>query len=140
MKLSAKNPLPLASRSAATGVLVFALAGCGQEPPPQPAAKATPPAAPAAPKAEIKAEPAKPAAVESGQASADKTLAERVKAALLEDRSLKAHGVDVVVKDGIVTLFGTTETPVRRELAGRIAAGVQGVKSVENKLAVVAGS
>jgi len=138
MKLSAKNPL--ASRSAATGVLVFALAACGQEPPPKPAAKAAPPAAPAAPKAEMKAEPAKPAAVESVQASADKTLAERVKAALLEERSLKAHGIDIVAKDGVVTLFGTTETRLRREMAGKIAAGVQGVKSVENKLAVVAGS
>lgn len=139
MKASANHPVPVLFHAVAAGVIAVAFSGCGDESPPKPAAKAPPPPAQAAPKAEAKAAPDKPAA-ESGQAAADKALAARVKSALSAEPLLNAHGMDIVVKDGAVTLFGTADSRVKREMAGKIAAAVAGVKSVDNKLAVVAGS
>jgi hyperosmotically inducible protein len=139
------NPLMVASRVAvAAGLLTFALAGCGDDPPPpKPVAKAPAPAAPAgsatAPKSDDQAAPAsKPA--DAGPATADRSLAARVKEALLAEKSLNAHGIEVDAKGGAVTLFGTVENKARREQAAKIAAGVDGTRSVENKLVVVAGS
>jgi hyperosmotically inducible protein len=120
-------------------LLALALSGCGKEPPPQPMVKAVPvPALPAeAPGAKAEAEKK---AAQAARESADKALAGRVKSALVAERGLNAHGIDVVAKDGAVTLYGTAETRVRRELAEKVAGRVDGVRSVENKLAVVAGS
>ena len=133
MKLDPRNPSPVITAA----LLAFALSGCGQEPPPKPVVKAVPvPAAPANQDA-AKAEAAKQAAT---RAAADKELAGRVKAALGAERNLNAHGIDVVATDGAVTLYGTAETRVRRDLAEKIAARVDGVKSVDNKLAIIAGS
>jgi osmotically-inducible protein OsmY len=134
MKLDSRN----LSSVVTTALLAFALSGCGQEPPPKQAVKAVPVPVPAAQDA-AKAEPAKPSP-EAVRAAADKELAGRVKAALGAERSLNAHGIDVVASNGAVTLFGTAETRTKREIAGKVAAGVEGVKSVENKLAIVAGS
>jgi len=120
-------------------LLAFALSGCGQEPPPKPAVKVVPVPTPLAAQDAAKAEPAKPSA-EAARAAADKALAGRVKAALTAERSLNAHGIDVVARNGTVTLYGTAETRMRRDMAETIAARVDGVKAVENKLAIVAGS
>jgi hyperosmotically inducible protein len=122
-------------------LLTLALSGCGDDPPPpKPVAKAPAPAAPTtAPKPDDKAAPAaKPA--DAGRATADRSLAARVKEALLAEKSLNSHGIEVDAKDGAVTLFGTVENKARREQAAKIAAGVDGTRSVENKLVVVAGS
>ena len=139
MKLDPRN---LACTLTAT-LLALVLSGCGQEPPPKPAVKVAPvPAvtvAPANPDA-AKAEAEKKMAAQAARAAADKELAGRVKAALAAERSLNVHGIDVVAKDGAVTLYGTAETRGRRDMAEKIAARVDGVKSIENKLAIVAGS
>lgn len=139
MKLSVINPISPISCAVAAIVIAFALGACGQEPPPKPAAKAAPPAATPAPAPEAKVVPA-PKPVESAQATADKDLAAKVKAALIAEPGINAHGIDVVAKEGIVTLFGTTTTRERRDRAEKVATQVAGVKQVENKLAVVAGS
>ena len=134
MKLDPRNS---ACILAAT-LLAIAFSGCGQEPPPKPVVKSVPvPVAPVNQDAE-KAAAAKQAA--AARAAADKELAGRVKAALGAERTLNAHGIDVVASNGAVTLFGTAETRIKRDMAAKVAASVQGVKSVENKLAVVAGS
>lgn len=135
MKLNSRNP----SCVMTAALLAFALSGCGQEPPPKPAVKVVPVPALPATQDTAKAEPAKPSA-EAARAAADKELAASVKAALAAERTLNAHGIDVVARNGTVTLYGTTETRMRRDMAEKIAARVDGVKSVENKLAVVAGS
>ena len=135
MKLDPRN---VACTFSAT-LLALALSGCGKEPPPTPVTKAVPvPAAPAEQPA-AKAEADRMAA-QAARAAADRELAGRVKSALVAERGLNAHGIDVVAKDGTVTLFGTAETRARREMAEKIASRVDGVKSVDNKLAVVAGS
>jgi hypothetical protein len=124
---------------AAAGMLALALTACGEDtPPPVPKPKVAAPAAPApAPsRAETKAEPApKPAAD-----SADSALAARVKEALLAEKALNAHGIDVGARNGVVTLFGTVQKKSELEHAARIAAGTEGARSVENKLVVLAGS
>jgi hypothetical protein len=135
------NPFVVASRVIlAGGLLALVLGGCGDDPPPsKPAAKApAPTAAPAAKAPEAKPDAARPAA--EARAGADRALAARVKEALLADKSLNAHGIEVDAKDGAVTLFGTVENKARREQAAKIAAAVEGARSVENKLVVVAGS
>ena len=119
------------------GLLALALAACDRQPPPPPAPKVVVPTLPEEPPPLVVAPP-KPA--EPPQASVDKELAGKVKSALLAERGLNAHGIDVVAKNGVVTLYGTAETPARRDTAARVAGNVTGVKSVENKLAVVAGS
>jgi hyperosmotically inducible protein len=135
MKIHPRNPACILTAT----LLAFALSGCGKEPPPQPVVKAVPVPAQPADQEAAKAEAARKAA-EDARVAADKELAGRVKAALVAERNLNAHGIDVTAKDGAVTLFGTAETRARRDLAQKVAARVDGVKSVENKLAVVAGS
>jgi len=113
-------------------LLALTLAGCGDKaPPPKPVALTAP--------VELTPAPVqKPA--EDPQAAADKALAASVKDALLDAKALNAHDIDVVAKQGVVTLFGTTKTHALRSMAEKVAARVGGVTLVENKLAVVAGS
>jgi len=122
----------------ASGTLVAAaLAACGDEPlaarvgsadqatsqSPAPLPVVAGPQAPAAPKVDENA-----------------ALAVRVIAALRRDPGVGKLGIDVVSADGAVTLFGTTPTAGDREKAARVAAGVDGVRSVMNNLVIVAGS
>ncbi|HET9403547.1 MAG TPA: BON domain-containing protein [Burkholderiales bacterium] len=139
MKLRARMTGQRLLTALTAAAVALAVSACGDEPRPRPkvAAKAPPP--PAIPQAEpMKALPDKPVVVDAQ--AANQELAARVKSALAAEKNLNAHGIDVVAQDGVVTLFGTAETKARRETASRIAAAVTGVKSVDNKLAVVAGS
>lgn len=76
----------------------------------------------------------------AGKAVDDAALTARVKAALIAEPSIKAMTIDVDSKDGVVTLFGTTDTLANRDKATQAAAGVQGVKSVLNNLKIISGS
>lgn len=82
------------------------------------------------------AAPLKPAA-EPQKPNPDKALAERVGRAM---ESAKLYGIDIGVANGVVTLWGTVPSARERTRAGQLAGKVDGVKSVDNKLAVVAGS
>jgi hypothetical protein len=68
---------------------------------------------------------------------AETTLAARVKAALSADPALKTLAVDVSAAGNAVTLVGTANNSQTRDKASRVALGVQGVNSVENRLVVV---
>jgi len=119
-------------------IAVIALAACGADaPPPAPKAEpVTPPApvvkAPEAPKPEAKAEEPKP--------DPNKELAAKVKRALMDDSKIQGAGIDVTAASGTVTLWGTAATASERNRAGAAAAKVDGVKTVDNKLAIVKGS
>lgn len=126
-------PLPRPAL-AATLFALAALAACTESPPPPKPVAMTAAVEPTPTPAPTQ----KPA--EDPQADADRALADSVKNALLTEKALNAHGIDVVAKRGVVTLFGTTRTPVLRGMAEKIAARVNGVTLVDNKLAVVAGS
>ena len=70
----------------------------------------------------------------------DAAITTAVKADLVKDPDLSAIKIDVDTKQGVVTLTGTAPTDIARERATRLAKSVNGVKSVENKLAIKAKS
>ena len=125
------------------GVLVFGLAACGEKTAPQPAPKPVAPMTQPAPQPEVKKDEAKTATAQQPPAppvNPDTELAARVKAALSHDGRINVHRIDVASESGVVTLYGTADNADQRTKAGEIAAAVAGVKSVQNKLAIVAGS
>lgn len=145
--------MPRNSLAVAIAVAVLALAACGESTPPPPPLKqiAPPPVAPATPAApvpEAKAPEAKAPEAKAPEAKApeapkpdpNKELAASVQRALEGEAKIQAAGIDVTARDGKVTLWGTTTSNDERARAGRAAARVPGVKSVDNKLAVVRGS
>ena len=73
----------------------------------------------------------------AGTASEDGALGARVKSALTTHPGLKTLSIDVNAATGAVTLYGTASTPAQRELAGQLALGVDGVKSVTNHLIIL---
>lgn len=123
----------------ASGALVAAgLAACGDEPPVAKVGKGGDQATALSPaRLPVVAEPQAPAAPKVDENAA---LAVRVVAALRRDPAVGKLGIDVVSADGAVTLFGTTPTAGDREKAAKVAARVDGVRSVMNNLVIVAGS
>jgi hypothetical protein len=128
------------TRSLLAVFCAFALVACGDETP-KPAAK---PAAPPAPAAAVAPPAPPPAPITQAPVAPkpdpNKELAERVKRALEGEAKIQAAGIDVTANDGKVTLWGTTTTANERNRAARAAGKVDGVKGVENKIAVVKGS
>jgi len=68
----------------------------------------------------------------------DATITTKVKTAVLAEPGLKALQIEVDTKNGVVTLAGTVDTPALKERAQQVAQAVNGVKSVDNNLAVKA--
>jgi hyperosmotically inducible protein len=119
----------------ASGALVAAgLAACGDEP------RVAGRDGQATPQAVTLPVAVAPQATPAATADENATLAARVVAALRRDPTVGGLGIDVVGADGVVTLFGTAPTAGDREQAARLAASVDGVRSVLNNLVVVAGS
>ena len=71
---------------------------------------------------------------------ADRLLAARIREAFRNDPELNNMAVDASVRDGVVTLHGTARNLPRRERAMRLVLGIEGVRSVDNGLIVLAGS
>lgn len=113
--------------------LIFGLVACGQEEVTEPIAVEPAPQAPAA-------QPASPPAAESPKPGLDEGLARRVKQSLDAEKKIQGGAIDVTATDGVVTLWGTSQTAAERNTAGSVAMKVSGVKSVQNNLKVVAGS
>lgn len=133
----------LAGPAFIAGMLLLALAACdgGKPPvdPPKPAAIAAPAVKPAPAPAPAPAPVEKPA--QPGlQQKADAELTAAVRAALAAEPQVQGFAIDVTASNGVVSLFGTASTKARRDKAGQVAAKVAGVKSVQNNLAIVAGS
>lgn len=72
----------------------------------------------------------------AGDAVGDAALTGKVKSALIADPDVKALKIDVDTKDGVVTLNGDADKSSSAERAVTVARGVEGVKSVENRLVV----
>jgi hypothetical protein len=117
----------------------FAIAACS-EPSPPPVAKKADPTPPPAPVAAAPVTPPPAPKVEEPKPDPNKELADRVKRALTDDAKIQAAGIDVTAQNGTVTLWGTAATQSERNRAGAAAAKVQGVNSVDNRLAIVKGS
>lgn len=66
----------------------------------------------------------------------DATITTKINAALAADDKLSAMKIDVDTANGRVTLSGTAPDAASRDRATTLAAAVEGVTGVENKLAV----
>jgi hypothetical protein len=84
--------------------------------------------------------PAAEKAPELPKADANAALAERVKRALEDESRIHAAAIDVTAASGTVTLWGTAASDDERARATRVAARIAGVKWVDNKLVIAAGS
>ena len=72
----------------------------------------------------------------SAQLAADSATTADVKAKLLTDSGLKPLSISVATYQGQVTLVGDVNSGAQRDLAGKLARDVKGVKSVRNDLTV----
>ncbi len=72
----------------------------------------------------------------AGDAAGDAVITGKVKTALIADPDVKALKIDVDTKNGAVTLTGTVDTAGHSDKATADARGVEGVKSVDNKLTI----
>jgi hyperosmotically inducible protein len=66
----------------------------------------------------------------------DSMITSKIKTELLKDEGLKSFKVHVETYQGIVQLNGFVETEEQITLAGKVAASVEGVKSVKNSLMI----
>ncbi|MCW5604904.1 MAG: BON domain-containing protein [Burkholderiales bacterium] len=79
-------------------------------------------------------------AAKAGTAISDTAITAKVKSALLAEPGLQATGIDVVTENGVVSLYGTAISNSHKERATLVSAAIEGVRSVENNLAIVQGS
>jgi hyperosmotically inducible protein len=87
----------------------------------------------------ISATPTASAALgKAGEAAIDSAITVKVKTALLADPDIKSLKIDVDTNDGVVTLNGTVPNAANASRAATVAKGVDGVKSVQNRLTVKA--
>ena len=78
----------------------------------------------------------KDAAAATSDAVSDATIVTKINASLMADDRLKATKIDVRAEDGRVTLTGTAPDAGSQARATTLAAAVNGVRSVDNKLVV----
>ena len=76
------------------------------------------------------------AMAKAGEAMGDAAITGKVKTALIADPDVKALKIDVDTKDNVVTLNGTANTQANADKAVTIAKGIDGVKSVDNRLTI----
>ena len=79
-------------------------------------------------------------AAKNSPRSPDTELAGRVRGALHASFGTAAEEIGVTAQDGFVFLYGEVPTDSVRVKAERIAVAVQGVRAVNNELAVAAGN
>lgn len=105
-------------------------------PAPAPDTSATTP--PASPGGDMSSPPSGTSAT-AGAAVDDTVITTKIKAALLADSDVKAADIHVDTANGDVTLSGTAASQAQIDKAVGIVRGIEGVKNVDNKLAVKAG-
>jgi hyperosmotically inducible protein len=74
----------------------------------------------------------------AGAVMDDALITTKVKAALLEDKSVSALKINVTTKQGVVVLTGTVPGAEAGQHAVQLVAGIEGVKSVKSELQVKA--
>jgi hyperosmotically inducible protein len=72
----------------------------------------------------------------AGAAVDDTVTTTKVKTALLADSDIKGLQINVDTSNGVVTLSGAVDNQTQIDRAGKLAADVQGVKSVTNNLTI----
>ena len=66
----------------------------------------------------------------------DDFLVDTIRQRLAADQIVKGGAIEVIVKDGAVTLRGTVEEDKQKNTAEKIAKKVSGVKSVVNEIKI----
>ena len=69
--------------------------------------------------------------------SMDAWIDGKAEATILFNGNLDSFDINTDVKDGIVTLSGSVENSIERELAEELILGIDGVNDVENRLTVI---
>lgn len=82
------------------------------------------------------AKPAKPAPKTLGEKVDDASITAQVKTTLLFHKSTHALATKVSTKHGVVTLNGEADNPSEKDLAGKLAEDIEGVKHVNNRMTV----
>src|ERR1041385_3483452 len=77
-----------------------------------------------------------PSAFAAGKPVSDDFLIDTIRQKLAADQVVKGGAIEVVVKDGAVTLKGTVEEDKQKNKAEKIAKKVSGVKSVVNEIKI----
>ncbi len=72
----------------------------------------------------------------AGVAIDDAAITTKVKAAIFAEPHLKSLQISVDTVGGVVTLTGSVNSSADSDRAKAVAAGVEGVKTVENRLAL----
>ncbi len=67
----------------------------------------------------------------------DASITAQVKGSLAVSRSASAIRTEVTTREGVVTLRGEAKNTAEKELAGRIAKDIRGVRDVNNEIVVV---
>lgn len=71
---------------------------------------------------------------DAGQAVEDTTITTKVKAKIIDAELLDGTDIDVTTTQGVVKLEGVVASAEMRDMAGKLAMAVEGVKSVENDI------
>jgi hyperosmotically inducible protein len=72
----------------------------------------------------------------AGNVVDDNTINASVKAALIGNKTTKAHDINVETYKGVVQLSGFVDSPEQKDEATKVASEVDGVKSVNNSISV----
>lgn len=75
-------------------------------------------------------------AAEQKATNPDDRISDQVRMRLATDQDVKGGALDVVVKDGVVTIKGRIDTEKGKNRATKLAKKVKGVKDVDNQLVV----
>jgi len=71
------------------------------------------------------------------QIAADSSITAKIKSRFLGDKYVGAFDINVDTHNGEVTLYGDVTNTIAREQAAKLAAEVEGVKSVDNPIRVL---
>ena len=125
----------------ASSLALIALAGCDQSAPAETAGRKVDQAMEKlGKKVEQTGDSARAGVAKAEQAVDDASITAAIKAKIIAEPGLKVLKIDVDTKNGAVTLTGSADSMENVNRASQIANNVQGVKSVENRLAVSAKS
>jgi hyperosmotically inducible periplasmic protein len=80
------------------------------------------------------------AADKTGQALGDAAITSKIKGAILAESGLQSLQIHVATTSGVVTLSGSVNSQENSDKAASIAAAVDGVNDVENRLMVIPNS
>lgn len=71
-----------------------------------------------------------------GEKTDDSMITTKVKASLMNNKATSALRTEVETNNGVVTLTGKAKNKAEKELAGKVAKKVKGVKKVDNQMTI----